>query len=459
MPKARFITLSLLLDAVLVNVGFVAAYYVWLWFRGTLPDLNLAPYLTLAPFVTVGYLASGYVYELYSPERTENAWAVVRAVVSAVTIGTLLFVAAAFFKGGEFFVLSRGAIVLSLVTVSVLLVGWRLLFLRFGTITWPTQRVLLLGTGALACELATELDRRAKWGYQVEGFVSVETPDAAPAPDELCGHPVFGGEGNLTRIISEKSVDRLIVVSPVALRELVEKLVLAEELAVTVDVVPELYEVFIGRIDSMVGDIPLMQITRRSTPEWFAAAKRTIDFAAAIVLLVVLSPVLLLAALAILLTMGAPVVFKQERVGRELSRFNVYKFRTMVRDAEKLSGPVLAEEDDPRITPVGRFLRKTRIDELLQLFNILSGHMSFVGPRPERPFFVEQYLVEIPGYRERFRMKPGVTGLAQVMGGYATTPGRKLKYDLIYLYHQSLAMDVQILVETLRVVLTGRGAR
>jgi lipopolysaccharide/colanic/teichoic acid biosynthesis glycosyltransferase len=131
----------------------------------------------------------------------------------------------------------------------------------------------------------------------------------------------------------------------------------------------------------------------------------------------------------------------------------------MVRDAEKLSGPVLAEENDPRITPVGGALRKLRIDELPQLFNILLGDMSFVGPRPERSFFVEQFVADIPGYRERFAVKPGVTGLAQVSGGYATTPERKLKYDLIYMYHQSLLMDVQIIGETLRVVLTGHGAR
>ncbi len=137
----------------------------------------------------------------------------------------------------------------------------------------------------------------------------------------------------------------------------------------------------------------------------------------------------------------------------------MYKLRTMIKDAEKLTGPVLAEEDDPRITRVGRFLRRSRIDELPQIFNILSGDMSFVGPRPERPFFVEQFVAEIPGYRERFSIKPGVTGLAQVSGGYATTPERKLKYDLIYMYHQNLAMDVQIVAETLRVVLTGRGAR
>jgi lipopolysaccharide/colanic/teichoic acid biosynthesis glycosyltransferase len=202
-----------------------------------------------------------------------------------------------------------------------------------------------------------------------------------------------------------------------------------------------------------------MQITRSSVPKWFASVKRVADVVFALMLLVLLSPVLLLAALAILASMGTPVVFRQERTGRDLRPFAVYKFRTMVRNAEQLSGPVLAEADDPRITPVGRFLRTYRIDELPQLVNILKGDMSFVGPRPERPYFVEQFLKEIPGYRERFRVHPGVTGLAQVMGGYATTPERKLKYDLIYMYHQSLAMDVQIVLETLRVVLTGRGAR
>jgi lipopolysaccharide/colanic/teichoic acid biosynthesis glycosyltransferase len=173
----------------------------------------------------------------------------------------------------------------------------------------------------------------------------------------------------------------------------------------------------------------------------------------------VTSPVLLAAAIAIAVGDGFPVFFSQERVGRNLKPFRMHKLRTMVNDAEEACGPVLAEENDARITAAGRFLRKYRIDEIPQLVNILKGEMSFVGPRPERPYFVEQYLAETPGYRERFSVKPGVTGLAQVSGGYATTPERKLKYDLIYMYHQTLAMDAQIVAETLRVVLTGRGAR
>ncbi|WP_286677878.1 sugar transferase, partial [Candidatus Aquicultor secundus] len=130
-----------------------------------------------------------------------------------------------------------------------------------------------------------------------------------------------------------------------------------------------------------------------------------------------------------------------------------------VADAEARTGPVLATEKDDRITPIGRVLRKARIDEVPQLINILRGEMSFVGPRPERPFFVEQFKKEIPGYTERFKVKPGVTGLAQINGGYATNARNKLKYDLIYIYHQSFFLDIQIVLKTIKVLLTGRGAR
>jgi lipopolysaccharide/colanic/teichoic acid biosynthesis glycosyltransferase len=223
--------------------------------------------------------------------------------------------------------------------------------------------------------------------------------------------------------------------------------------------VPELYEIFIGTVDAIVGDVPLMEITHATVPRYYAAVKRVIDVLVALCALVVTSPVLLAAAIAIAIGDGFPVLFSQERVGRHMKPFRIHKLRTMVKDAEEACGPVLAEENDTRITAVGGFLRKFRIDEIPQLVNIVKDEMSFVGPRPERPFFVEQHIVDTPGYRERFTVKPGVTGLAQVSGGYATTPERKLKYDLIYMYHQTLAMDAQIVAETLRVVLTGRGAR
>lgn len=453
MSRSRFILVSVVLDALLVNVGIVAAFF--LRFGGELPTFNFAPYVALSPLITVLYLGSGYVFGLYEPERTEGTWELGRAVFQAVTLGTVLTVAVAFFAGPRFFSFSRLAILIAWAAQFALLVGWRAALLRFTSVLWPEQRILVVGTNELAVELAHELEQRAGWGYRVVGLLQ-HGDVRGDVPADL---PVLGTAHEVTEVVRRERIDRVIVASPFALRELIEDMALNNESDVRVEVIPELYEIFIGTVDSTVSDIPLMELTRPAAPGWYVSTKRLLDVLVSLLALVVLSPLLLVVCALILVTMGWPVFFRQERVGRAGRTFDVLKFRTMVKDAEALSGPVLAEADDPRITPLGRFMRKTRIDELPQLANILVGDMSFVGPRPERPFFVEQFVKEIPGYRERFKVKPGVTGLAQVSGGYATTPERKLKFDLIYMYHQNLLMDLQILVETVRVVLTGRGAR
>jgi exopolysaccharide biosynthesis polyprenyl glycosylphosphotransferase len=457
MSRTRFVVLSVILDAVIVNAGYLIAFL--LRFGGHLPTFNVNAYLQILPFITIAYLAGGWAYGMYDPERIDTAWSVVRSVAAATTLGTVLTAAIAFFGGPATASFARLTIIIAWPLDLLLLVGWRIGFLRYGNVRWPEQHVIIVGTGPVSVELADELTRRKKWGWRVTGLIDPLTGDEPPAGDAVCGYPVLGTATDIPQLAHEHNANRVIVVSPVALRELVESLVLADDVNVRVDVVPELYEIFIGTVDSIVGDVPLMEITRPTVPRYYAAAKRVIDLAASLLLAIVLSPVLLLAALAIILTDGLPVLYTQERSGKNLKPFRVYKLRTMVKDAEKQSGAVLAEEDDPRITRVGRVLRKARIDELPQLFNIIKGDMSFIGPRPERPVFVEQFCDAIPGYRERFNVKPGVTGLAQVSGGYATTAERKLKYDLIYMYHQNLAMDTQIIVETLRVVLTGRGAR
>ena len=457
MSRNRFIALSILVDAVLVNAGFVVAFL--LRFEGRLPAFNFQAYLVLAPLLTLLYLGGAWVYGLYDPERADSTWAVARGVAAAVTVGTLLTAAIAFFGGARTASFARSTILLAWVVDLALLSGWRLAFLRLARVRWPEQRVLIVGTGPASVELATQVSQRDRWGWTVTGLIDASADPEHALPASVGGFPVLGSAHDVARIAGEHHANRVIVVSPIALRELVESLVLADEARVRVDVVPELYEIFIGTVDAIVGDVPLMEITHATVPRYYAAAKRVIDVAVAAVGLVLTSPALLVAVIAIAIDDGFPVFFSQERVGRGMTSFRMHKLRTMVKDAEEASGPVLAEENDARITSVGRFLRKFRVDELPQLVNILKGQMSFVGPRPERPYFVARYVEETPGYRERFNVKPGVTGLAQVSGGYATDAERKLKYDLIYMYHQTLAMDAQIVAETLRVVLTGRGAR
>ena len=457
MSRGRFIIFSVVLDAVLVNAGFVLAFL--LRFGGELPAFNFRAYLLSAPLLTVIYLGGAWTYGLYAPERAETLWAVVRGALAAVTAGTLLTAAVAFFGGARTASFARSTFLIAWVLDLLLLIGWRLVFLRFGRVRWPEQRVLIVGTDRAAVELAEEVRRRDRWGWTVTGLLDAGTAPGHPAPAEAGGFSVLGSATDAARIAGEHGATRVIVVSPIALRELVESLVLADEADVRIDVVPELYEIFIGTVDTIVGDVPLMEITHATVPRYYAAVKRGLDVVFALVGLLVCSPLLLAGALAVAIDDGLPVLFSQERVGRHRRPFRIHKLRTMVKDAEEASGPVLAEPDDERITRVGRHLRKYRVDEIPQLVNVLRGEMSFVGPRPERPHFVEQYIAETPGYAERFNVKPGATGLAQVSGGYATTPERKLKYDLIYMYHQTLAMDAQIVAETLRVVLTGRGAR
>ena len=460
MSRNRFIVFSVFFDGLVVNVGFVLAFIIGL--GGHVPPdqvQNLPVYAAVSPIITLFYLFGAWTYGLYDPERADTAWLVARGVFAATFAGTILFAAVAFFGGPRSQSFARRVVLLAGPIEFTVLFGWRLGFLRFGRITWPEQRVLIVGVNDTSVELASEVARRDKWGWKLAGLVDPSLEGEPTVGATVEGHPVRGRVGDIARIAAETRANRVIVVSPIALRELVEGLVLADEVRVRVDVVPELYEIFIGTVDAIVGDVPLMEITRSTVPRYYAAAKRGLDLLGSLLLLVLVSPILLVAAIAIVLTDGLPIVYSQERSGRNRKPFPVYKLRTMVKDAERHSGAVLAEEDDPRITRVGRFLRKTRVDELPQLFNIIRGDMSFIGPRPERPVFVEEFCRDIPGYRERFSVKPGVTGLAQVSGGYATTPDRKLKYDLIYMYHQNLAMDIQIVAETLRVVLTGRGAR
>ena len=439
MSRTRFYLLSVVLDALFANAAFVAAFFVR--FLGQFPTRNFHAYLIMAPFITIIFLFAGWVYGLYEPENIDTPWGVSSSVFKAVTLAILLVVVAAFLGATLTASFSRWTFPIAWVFSLVLAVGWRLLFLRFGHIRWPEQRTLIIGDSALAAEIARGLQERQKWGWTLVGVAA--QPDLAA----------------LRERIATEEINRVIIADPAGQREFIEHIVLTDDQQLTIDVVPEFYEIFMGHTDAILGDIPLMRIASRGMQRYERLLKRGFDLLLSALLLAIASPLLLIATVAILIDDGRPIIYRQERVGCAQRPFAIIKFRTMRRNAEQLSGPVLATEDDPRITRVGRLLRRYRVDELLQLVNVLQGDMSFIGPRPERPVFVEQYLDSIVGYRERFCIKPGVTGLAQVNGGYATTPERKLKYDLMYVYHQSFMMDLQIMVETAKVVLTGRGAQ
>ncbi|WP_124728454.1 sugar transferase [Staphylospora marina] len=206
------------------------------------------------------------------------------------------------------------------------------------------------------------------------------------------------------------------------------------------------------------GSSHLLQGEGLNTSSVYPVVKRVLEVIFSVALLIFTLPVLVLVAIAIKLESPGPVFYKQERVGLNGKVFNIIKLRSMRTDAEK-NGPQWAAKNDPRVTRVGKFIRKTRIDELPQLINILRGDMSLIGPRPERPMFTEQFDKEIPGFKNRLKVKPGLTGWAQVNGGYEATPAEKLEMDLYYIRNQSLKLDMEILFRTAWVVISGNGAR
>lgn len=311
------------------------------------------------------------------------------------------------------------------------------------------RRVLIVGAGEVGHLLARNLQ---DGGYEVVGFVDDDIEGS------ITGLRVLGMRADIERIVDEYGVDEVVIAyAPTWQQRLAEMLVSNGHRHVKVKVVPNIVEVVLsGPVADKVGDVPVVDITPRLPSKRLLILKRVFDIVFAAFGLLVSFPFLLLAAVAIKLTSPGPIIYKQERVGKDGKVFYIFKLRTMVRDAEKITGPVLASKGDPRITAVGRILRATKLDEVPQFINVLCGHMSIVGPRPERPNFVEEYRERIPHYDERHRIKPGITGWAQVMGGYHTTVYDKLRYDLMYLYHMSFWLDLKIIILTIWTVLKRR---
>ncbi|HET9794228.1 MAG TPA: sugar transferase [Thermoanaerobaculia bacterium] len=311
------------------------------------------------------------------------------------------------------------------------------------------RRVLIVGN-AVDGEVLADAIRRHPWtGIDIAEIVRT---------GEAAGASAVATPEDLSRLIDRTGSDHVLFAPEAAsFRDrAIEHLALSGRTSLWV--LPSPYETLIGRLRFRpLGELPLLEI-RSAPPQGVGAAvKRAIDVFAAAAGLLLLSPVLAAAALAVWTLSGRPVLFRQERVGRDGKVFRLLKLRTMRPDAEEETGAVLASRADPRVTRVGRWLRTTRIDEIPQLVNVLRGEMSLVGPRPERPEFVDRFEREIPGYALRFAVRPGLTGFAQISGEYDTSAQIKLRYDLAYVNNWSLAMDAVILARTLPVVLSRRG--
>lgn len=317
------------------------------------------------------------------------------------------------------------------------------------------RNVIIVGAGRRAMSLAQEMRHHPHGRYNLVGFVDDDPARARANGVELLGHPE-----DLFWLIQRYKVDEVIVSwMPSWQERLVTELVGSGQAdRVAVRVVPSLYESMVSDLHiDPVDDTPLVRVHAQRPGRGYFIAKRLADVVFSTLVLAVTWPFLLAAGLLIRLTSAGPALFIQERVGKDGKVFRMVKLRTMVADAERETGPVLADPYDARVTAVGRFLRATRLDELPQFLNVLKGDMSVVGPRPERPEFVAQFVREVPGYAKRHDVRPGITGLAQVYGGYLTNVYNKLRYDWLYLYRCSFWYDLKIIMLTVKVVLSRKG--
>ena len=321
----------------------------------------------------------------------------------------------------------------------------------------------MLGTGSHAREISDLITDNPMAGFEVKGLVSENGPMASP-PGCPPHHEILGNIDELPKLGQKHRVARVVV----ALEERrgtlpISQLLAARMTGVTVEEREAMFERVAGKmaIESLRPSY-LIFGSGFSKPPSAVALKRFSDLLFSTIGILLSAPIMLLVAVIIKLESRGPVLFRQERVGQDGVPFTVMKFRTMRVDAEARSGPVWASPDDPRVTRIGKWLRLSRIDEIPQMFNVIAGQMSFVGPRPERPFFVEELSEKIKFYPLRLTVKPGVTGWAQVNMAYAASiedTMEKLRFDLYYIKNMSLLFDLNILLRTVGVILFGKGAR
>ena len=421
------------LKIVLVSVAFLTCMYYFDLYDSTVVSNRREALVRLIQVMGVAYIALGLLYYLYPPVK-----------------------------------LGRGIFHLGFLFVGLLLLLWRRLFSIFNNTQRLAERVVILGEGSLAKSLLNEIEKRPELGIRIAGHVQLRTAENRPDNHEIGEIPVILSQTGFCESLAIgrpiRGIDRIVVAMEERRGKLpVDLLLSLKNHGVQVQDGNDVYESITGKVPIESIRLSWLLFSPGSHASGlFPIYKRLASVVISIVGLLLSLPLLPFVIIAIKLSSPGGVLYWQNRVGRDDRIFRCYKFRTMRSDAEADTGPTWAADDDPRVTQMGRFLRKTRVDEIPQLLNVLKGDMSLVGPRPERPEFVTALNERIPYYHLRHSVRPGITGWAQILYKYGSSvedAKEKLRYDLYYIKNRSVGLDLLVFLNTIKIVLVGRGAR
>lgn len=477
-------------DFIALNAAWLAFYWLrvdsgWFIFHHGPSDLSYALLPQSALVVYVFWMVLFTFFGLYRPWYVRAPFDEIITILKTLGVGTIMISVLVWWDPWD--TLSTSANdprILGLtywIIAAAFCIGIRSLtrygqrrLLESGVGTRPS---IVVGDVENAKDLAARVAHYPRLGYDVIGFVNPysngSTKDAASFTIEqrngrkslvpkLREIPHLGTTEDLERVIDRHGVKEvLIALGSNEHERLIDVIARASKSNAGLKIVPDLYDIVSGQARAReIYGFPLIDVNPVLLRPWEEAAKRTIDLSISLLLIILGSPIILGTALAVKFSSKGPIIYSQERIGREGKRFRIYKFRSMLVDAEQ-GGPQWASKNDPRVTPVGRFIRKSHLDELPQLWNVLRGDMSLVGPRPERDFFVQQLIQEIPYYNRRHRVRPGVTGLYQAMvdkyDENIDDVKQRVKYDLMYIESMSFRLDLKILFRTGYMMFRGKG--
>ena len=449
-----FNRMHVLIDAVVIAVSYWLAWV--LKFRSGLFDneggmLPFEWYMFGLIFIIPGYLILYYAFNLYTSKRVQGRRLEFANIAKANTIGMLLMISAIYviIKEIDF---SRWVIFIfyavNIVLETFVRNGIRYLLRDMRRRGFNQKHILLVGYSRAAEEYIDRIIQNPQWGYTVRGILD----DSVTAGTMYKGVKVLGRIDNLMVILPENKLDEIAITLGLSEYFRLEEIVaLCEKSGVHTKFIPDYNNIIPTKpyTEDLLG-LPVINIRYVPLTNTFnATVKRLMDVVGAIVAIILFSPVMLIAAILVKVTSPGPLIYKQVRVGLHNKSFEMYKFRSMEVQPEQEEQKAWTVKNDPRVTTVGKFMRRTSIDELPQLFNVLRGDMSLVGPRPERPFFVEKFLEEIPRYMVKHQVRPGLTGWAQIHGYRGDTSIRKrIEHDLYYIENWTVGLDIKILFLT-----------